>query len=165
MDEFRQLSIREFEISSLSQEDRGLGMGQTKQTEAWVWARRNRPTIGYGPERTDPRLGMGQTKQTEDWIWTGQNRPMFGYWPDRRLGMDQSKQTNVWVLTRPSIPNSSMGQTEQTQFRYGPDGAARPKICLDYELGRTGPPCPRPRSVWPILVLGRGLHPGLFCRQ
>ena len=163
MDEFRQLSIREFVISNLSQEDRGLGMDQTKQTEAWVWARRNRPTIGYGPEQTDPRLGMGQTKQTEDSKWTRRNRPMFGYWPDRtdrRLCMDQSKQTNVWVLTRTNISSSSVGQTEQTQFRYGQDGAARPKICPDYELGRTGPPCPRPRSVWPILVLGRGLHPG-----
>ena len=135
-------------------------MDQTKQTEAWVWTRRNRPTIGNGPERTDPRLCMGQTKQTEDWIWIRRNRPMFGYWPDRRLCMDQTKQTNVCLLARPNIPNSGMDQTEQTQFRYGPDGAARPKICPDYELGRTGPPCPRPRSVWPILVLGRGLHPG-----
>ena len=153
-------------------------MDQTKQTEAWVWARRNRPKIGFGPERTDPRLGMGQRKQIKEWtwtrrnrpmsgywpdrrwVWTRRNRPMFGYWPDRRLGMDQTKQTSVWVLTRPNIPNSGMGRTEQTQFRYGPDGAAWPKICPDFELGRTGPPCPRHRSVWPILVLGRGLHPG-----
>ena len=24
------------------------------------------------------------------------------------------------------------------------------------------PPCPRPKSVWPIPVLGRGLHPGIY---
>ena len=68
MDEFRQLSIREFVVSSLSKGDRGLGMDQTKQTEAWVWTRRNKPTFGNGPEQTDRRLGMGQTKQTKDWI-------------------------------------------------------------------------------------------------
>ena len=101
-------------------------MDQTKQTEYWIWARRNRPKIGYGPDETDRRL---------------------------------DKQTDVWVLARPNIPNSGMGQTEQTQSRYGPEGVARPKICPDYELGRTGSPCSRPRSVWPILVLGRGLHP------
>ena len=83
MDEFRQLCIREFVVSRLSKGDRGLGMDQTKQTEAWVWTRLNRPTIGNGAERTDRRLGMGQTKQTEYWIWTRRNRPMFGYWPDR----------------------------------------------------------------------------------
>ena len=126
MDKFRQLSIREFVVSSLSKGDRS--------------------------------LGMDQTKQTYDWEWTKRNRPMFGYWPDqtdRRLGMDQTKQTNVWVLARPNIPNSGMSQTEQIQIRYGPDGAARPKICPDYELGRTGPPCPRPRSVWPVLLGSR----------
>ena len=67
---------------------------------------------------------------------------MFGYWPDRtdrRLGIDQTKQTNVWVLARPNMPNSGMGQREQTQFRYGPDRAARQKIFPDYELGRPDP--------------------------
>ena len=159
-------------------------MGHSEQTRDWVWARRNRPKIGYGPDDTDRCLGIGQTEQTEDWVWTRRNRPMLGYWTDRtdrRLDMGQSEQTHdwvwarryrpkigyepdetdrCWVMARPNIPNSGMGQTEQTQFRYGPDGVVRPKICPDYEFGRTGPPCLRPRSVWPILVLGRGLHPG-----
>ena len=59
---------------------------------------------------------------------------------------------SVWDLNLG--PNSVVGQTEQTQFWYGPYGAARPKFCLDYVLGPTGPPCPRLRSVWPIPVLG-----------
>ena len=49
---------------------------------------------------------------------------------------------------------------EQTQFWYEPDLAVRPKICPDYEFGRTGRPWPRPRSVWSMPVLGRGLNPG-----
>ena len=72
MYELRQLSIRELVVCSLSKGDRGLGIDQTKQTEAPVWTRRNRPTIGNGPERTDaiqvwarqnsPNFGMGQTE-------------------------------------------------------------------------------------------------------
>ena len=37
-----------------------------------------------------------------------------------------------------------MGKTEQIQFRHEPDGAARPKISPDYELGHIGPPVQDP---------------------
>ena len=115
------------------QTDRSLAMDQTKQTDYWEWARRNRPKIGYGPERTDPRLGMDQTKQIDVWVLARSNRPKIAYRPDetaRCLGI---------------------GLTEQTHIRYWPDGAARPKICPDYELGRAGPPCPQLRSFSPYL--------------
>ena len=56
-----------------------------------------------------------------------------------------------------------MCQSEQNELCFEPDGAARPKLCSDYELGCTRPPCPRARSVWFIPVLSRGLHPGLGC--
>ena len=159
MDEFRQLSIREFNLWSpvYPKGDRGLGMDQTKQTDGcvgqseqtrdWVWTRRNRPKIGYGPDERDRCFGIGQTEQTEDWVWTRRNRPMFGYWPDRRLDMDQTKQTDVSVLARPNRPKIGygpertdprlgMGQTKQTEdwiwtrrkkpmFRYWPDRTDR----------------------------------------
>ena len=107
------------------QTDRSLGMNQTKQTDDWERARANRPVTGYGPDETDRILDMGQSEQTRDWVSARRSRPMFGYWPDRtdrRLDKDKTKQTDVWVLTRANIPNSGMGQTEQTQYPYGLDG-------------------------------------------
>ena len=75
-------------------------MGQTKQTEDWIWARANRPATGYGPDETDRRLDMDQTKQTDVWVLA---RPKIGYGPD---------ETDQCL---------GIGQTEHTQFRYGPD--------------------------------------------
>ena len=72
--------------------------------------------------------------------------------------MRSSFQNRLW--TRRTWVVDRGVQTGEIQFRYGPDGAARPKFCPNYELGRTGTPCSRPRSVWSIPVLGRGLHPG-----
>ena len=104
-------------------------MDQTKQTEAWVWARRNRPKIGYGPERTDPRLGMGQTKQIKEWIWTRRNRPMSGYWPDRKwvwirwnrpmfgYWPDRTYPIQVWAA-RQNRPNFGMGPTERPDRKF-----------------------------------------------
>ena len=103
MDEFRQLSIREFVVSSLSKRDQGLGVDQTKQTKDWIWTRRNRPMFGYWPDETDRRLGIDQMEQTDVWVLARPNRPKIGY------GSDETDQF------------LGIGQTEHTQFRYGPD--------------------------------------------
>ena len=110
MDDFRQLTIREFVVSSLSKGDRGLGMDQTKQTDDWEWARANRPATGYGPDETDRSLGIGQTEQTDDWVWIRRSRPMFAYWPDRTY------PNQVW--TRQNRPNFGMGQTERRDRKF-----------------------------------------------
>ena len=54
--------------------------------------------------------------------------------------MGQTKQADDGAWAKLNILNSGVGQTEQIKFRYGPDGAARPNICPDHELGRTGWP-------------------------
>ena len=43
--------------------------------------------------------------------------------------MDQNKLTGDCVWANPSRQKTGMGQTEQAQFRYWPDGEALPKIC------------------------------------
>ena len=62
MDEYRQLSIREFVVSSLSKTDRRQVMGQTNQTEDLIQARANSLATVYWPDKTDWRLDMDQTK-------------------------------------------------------------------------------------------------------
>ena len=59
--------------------------------------------------------------------------------------MCQTEQTNDGVWARPNRLNSVSDKTEDIQFgqdrtgMYWPVGAVPPKICADYELGRTGP--------------------------
>ena len=141
-DEFRQLSIREFVVASLSKGDRSLGMDQTKQTDAWEWARANRPATGYGPDETDQRSDIGQSEQTRDCVWARRNRPKIRYGPDetdRCLGIGQTEQTEDWVWTRrnrpmfgywldrtcpiqvwarENRPNFGMGQTERRDRKF-----------------------------------------------
>ena len=132
--------------------DRNMGIGQTEQTEIWVLARPNRPKYGYWPDRTDQNMGIGQTEQTEIWVLARPNRPKYGYWPDRtdrKMGIGQTEQTEIWVFARPNGLKLPLARRK-----------ARPKFFPDH-CGRSHrTPCPRPKSVWPIPVLGRGLHPG-----
>ena len=51
-----------------------------------------------------------------------------------------------------------MDQTEQIQLIYQPDGAARTKICTDYELV----PLSETQTRLVHAGLGRGLHPGIM---
>ena len=51
-------------------------------------------------------------------------------------------------------------QTEQTKIAIAQTEDATQFFFQTIVDGRTGPPCPRPKSVWPIPVLGRRLHPG-----
>ena len=121
------------------QTDRNKGISQTEQPEKWVLTRPNRPKQGYWPDRTDRNKGIGQTEQTETRVLARPNRPNYGYWPDRpdrNMGIGQTEQTEIWVFARPHRPKLPLARRK-----------ARPK-------------CPRPESVWPIPVLGRGLHPG-----
>ena len=80
MVEFRQLSIRESVVSSLSKVDRGLGKNQTQ----------NRPKPEYGPDETDRCLGIGQTKHTQ-----------FRYGPDR------TDPISVWARRSGATENLS----------------------------------------------------------
>ena len=89
---------------------------------------------------------------------------------------------SVW----PSVGLGSVRSGPGTEsFRYGPGmilGRFRlvqcwpwvwsvwprvTKVCSTWPISEFGsvlsePPCPRPKSVWPIPVLGRGLHPGMY---
>ena len=116
--------------------DRNMGFRQTEQIKIWVLARPNRPKFGYWPDRTGQNLGIGQTEQTEIWALARPNRPKYGYWPDRtdrNMGIRRTEQTKI-----------AIGQTEgATQIFF--------QTIVD---GCTGPPCPRPKSVWPIPVFG-----------
>ena len=56
--------------------------------------------------------------------------------------------------------NMGIGQKEQSKISIGQTEGATQIFFQTIVDGRTGPPCPRPKSVWPIPVLGRGLHPG-----
>ena len=55
------------------------------------------------------------------------------------------------VLSRPNRPKLSLARRK-----------AQPKFFQTIGVGRTRPPYSRPKTVWPIPVLGRGLHPGLW---
>ena len=112
-------------------------LDHTKQTEDWIWARPISLTIVYGPDGTDRRLRMGHSEQTEERVCVSPNRPTTLYGPDRRLDMGLTEKRDARIWARQNITNLRIGQTEQTQFRYGPNGAARPKICPNYEPGRT----------------------------
>ena len=67
-----------------------LDMGQSEQTRDWVWARRNRPKIGYGPDETDRCLGIDQTEHTQ-----------FKYGPDR------TDPISVWARRSGATENLS----------------------------------------------------------
>ena len=144
--------------------DRNMGLGQTEQTDIWVLARPNRPKFGYWPDRTGRNLGIGQTEQDEIWVLARPNRPKYGYWPDRtdrNMGMRQSEQTEIWVCARPNRPKYGYSPDRTDSNCLWPDGRRDPNFFQTIVAGRTGTPCPRPKSVWPIPVLGRGLHPGV----
>ena len=126
-----------------------MGMGQTEQTKIRVFARPNRPKNGYWPERTDQNMGIGQNEQTEIRVLA---RPKYGYWPDQteqNRGIGQTEQTKVWVLTRPNRPKLPLARRKAPHNFFS-----------DLWDGRTGPPCPRPKSTRPIPVLDRRLHTG-----
>ena len=96
----------------------------------------------------DRNQGIGQS---EVWALARQNRPKAWYWPDRKdrnQGIGQTEQTEIWVSARPKLPLARR--------------KARPNFFQTIGGSRTGPPCPRPKSVWPIPVLGRGLHPWYY---
>ena len=134
-----------------------MGIGQTEQTEIWVLARPNRPKYGHWPDRTDQNMGVGQTEQTGIWVLARPNRPKFGYWPDRtgrNMGIGQTEQTEIWVFARPNRLKLPLARRRRD-----------PNFFQTIVDGRTGPPCPRPKSVWPIPVLGHGLHPEKHCRD
>ena len=109
--------------------------------------------IRYWPDRTDRNMGIGQTEQAEIWVLARPNRPKYGYWPDRtdrNIGIGQTEQTEIWVFPRPNRLKLPLARRK-----------ARPKFFPDH-CGRSHrTPCPRPKSVWTIPVLGRGLHPGI----
>ena len=106
--------------------------------------------LGYRPDRTDRRLGMDQMKQTDVWVLA---RPKFGYGPDKRdrcLGIGQTNRPKIGYGPDETDQCLGIDQTEHAQFRYGPD-RTDPKICPDYELGRTGPPVCDPGPSGPYL--------------
>ena len=128
--------------------DINMGIGQTEQTEIWVLARPKRPKYEYWPDRTDQNLGIGQTEQAEIWVMA---RPKYGYRPDRtdrNMDIGQTEQTEIWLSARPNRLKLPLGRRK-----------ARPKFFPDH-CGRSHRTPPRPKSVWPIPVLGRELHPG-----
>ena len=144
--------------------DRNMGIGQTEQTEIWVLDRPNRPKYGHWPDRTDRNMGIGQTEQTKIWVLDRPNRPKYGYWPDRtdrNMGNGQTEQTEIWILARPIKPKYGYWPDRTDRNCHWPDGRRDPNFFQTIVDGRIGPPCPRPKSVWPIPVLGLGLHPGL----
>ena len=139
-----------------------MGIGQTEQTEIWVLTRPNSPKYGYWPDRTDQNMGIDRP-----------NRPKFGHWPDltgRNLGTGQTRQTEIWVLAIPNRPkygywpdrtdrNMGIRQTEQTKTAIGQTEGATQIFCRPMWTVALDP-CLQPKSIWPIPVWDRGLHPG-----
>ena len=87
-------------------------------------------------------LSIGQKEQIKLCEITRPTKTKYGYCtdrPDRNMDIDPTEQTKI-----------ATGQTEgSTQLFSRPLGWVAPD-----------PPCPRPRLVWPMPVLGRRLHPG-----
>ena len=116
-------------------------------------ARSNRPKSGYWPYQIDRCVGIGQTKQTKILVFV---RPKQGYWPDRidhNVGISQVEETDISVLARPNrqkMPWATKIERRDQNFLQTID------------LGRTRLLCPWPKLVWPIPVLGRGLHLGVL---
>ena len=77
------------------------GVGQAKQTEIWILARKkNRPKSGYWSEQTERNVAIGETKQTEMWVLALPIRPKCVIWRDRT---DQKSATRPlsWVAVDP----------------------------------------------------------------
>ena len=68
----------------------------------------------------------------------------------------ETRAENAKVVAK----SMGIGQIEQTKIAIGQTVGATQNFFQILDLGRTGHPCPRPKSVWPIPVLGRGPHPG-----
>ena len=120
------------------QTDRRLGMSRTniKQLKSDRLQSHNSRGCGSNPwSGPYTNVGLAQTWSSVRFVWS---RLKTGYGSDRRQNRPKKVmgQTDDRLWASMNRPNSGMDRTE---FRYGTDGAPRPKICPDYELGLTRP--------------------------
>ena len=149
-----------------------MGIGQTEQTQIWVFARPNRLKLqlarrkaqpkffpdhcGRSPDRTDRNMGIDQTEQTKIWALARPNRPKIGYWQDRTDRNMGIGQTETWVMARPNRPkygywpdrtdrNMGIRQTEQTKIAIGQTEGATQIFSRPLWTVAPNPPVRNPR--------------------